>query len=110
MPTIAELTIGRRTLLAGLVAAAVLPRAALAANRPIPGWYADPEIRIFGNRYWIYRAEVADEAVSVSPLARGYGWRQRYPCTATIADTTVWISCWRSCTGRAVSPIITATA
>ncbi|KAL4873071.1 hypothetical protein BDV12DRAFT_116329 [Aspergillus spectabilis] len=26
----------------------------LAGNPVIPGWYADPEARIFNNRYWIY--------------------------------------------------------
>ena len=25
-----------------------------AANPIVPGWYADPEIRIFGKTYWIY--------------------------------------------------------
>ncbi|WP_296943981.1 glycoside hydrolase family 43 protein [uncultured Massilia sp.] len=25
-----------------------------AANPIVPGWYADPEIRIFGHKYWIY--------------------------------------------------------
>jgi len=28
--------------------------AAYAVNPAFPGWYADPEIRMFGNRYWIY--------------------------------------------------------
>lgn len=28
--------------------------AAYAANPIVPGWYADPEIRIFEGRYWIY--------------------------------------------------------
>lgn len=27
---------------------------ALAGNPVFPGWYADPEARIFNNRYWIY--------------------------------------------------------
>lgn len=28
--------------------------AAVAENPIVPGWYADPEIRVFGDRYWIY--------------------------------------------------------
>ncbi|WP_234419205.1 glycoside hydrolase family 43 protein [Sphingomonas sp. EC-HK361] len=31
-----------------------LSLAADAANPIVPGWYADPEIRIFDHRYWIY--------------------------------------------------------
>lgn len=27
---------------------------AQAANPIVPGWYADPEIRLYGNKYWIY--------------------------------------------------------
>ena len=27
---------------------------ASASNPIVPGWYADPEIRVFGGRYWIY--------------------------------------------------------
>jgi hypothetical protein len=53
----------RRTLLAGLIGpgAAVLgPGAATARNPAIPGWYADPEIRIFGGRYWIYPTTSSD--------------------------------------------------
>ena len=30
------------------------PGVALAANPIVPGWYADPEIRIFAGQYWIY--------------------------------------------------------
>lgn len=33
---------------------ALAPAAALASNPILPGWYADPEIRIFDHRYWIY--------------------------------------------------------
>ena len=50
----------RRTTLAALACAA-LPAGARARNPAIPGWYADPEIRIFGNRYWIYPTTSADE-------------------------------------------------
>ena len=53
-PIIADLRIDRRTLIAGLGASLAFPRAVLAANPAFPGWYADPEIRIFGDRYWIY--------------------------------------------------------
>lgn len=31
-----------------------LSLSAHAANPIVPGWYADPEIRIYGNRFWIY--------------------------------------------------------
>ena len=40
-----------------LAAAAV---SAQAANPVVPGWYADPEIRIFNGRYWIYPTYSAD--------------------------------------------------
>jgi beta-xylosidase len=39
---------------AAVLAAIMSPAAATAANPVIPGWYADPEIRIFDHRYWIY--------------------------------------------------------
>ena len=42
----------RRCALAAL--SSVLSIAAHAANPIVPGWYADPEIRIHGNRFWIY--------------------------------------------------------
>ncbi len=74
LPTIADGTIGRRTLLAAMGATAVLPRAALAANPPIPGWYADPEIRIFGNRYWIYPTYSADKGTP-APQSRFTPWQ-----------------------------------
>ena len=58
------ITVDRRTALAGL-ACSVLPVAAAQARNPaIPGWYADPEIRIFGGRFWIYPTVSADESVS----------------------------------------------
>lgn len=45
----------RGWLKAALVAGALLSgTAALAENPIVPGWYADPEIRVFGDRYWIY--------------------------------------------------------
>jgi beta-xylosidase len=43
--------------LAIAVAASLLmlvPGAASASNPIVPGWYADPEIRIFDHQYWIY--------------------------------------------------------
>ena len=52
--------IGRRAAsawagLAALVCTAFAPSGAARAGNPIaPGWYADPEIRIFDGRYWIY--------------------------------------------------------
>lgn len=32
----------------------LVPGAASASNPIVPGWYADPEIRIFDHQYWIY--------------------------------------------------------
>ena len=44
--------VGLKSLLLGL---ALLSGGPAAAENPIvPGWYADPEIRVFGDRYWIY--------------------------------------------------------
>lgn len=37
-----------------LAAAAAIGLPAQASNPIVPGWYADPEIRIFNNQYWIY--------------------------------------------------------
>jgi beta-xylosidase len=39
----------------------------LAPNPIVPGWYADPEIRRFGDRYWIYPTTSIDETSSPSP-------------------------------------------
>lgn len=56
----------RRTILAGL-GCSILPVAGAQARNPaIPGWYADPEIRIFGDRYWIYPTFSADESVAAA--------------------------------------------
>lgn len=44
--------VGLKSLIA---AAALLTGGAVSAENPIvAGWYADPEIRVFGDRYWIY--------------------------------------------------------
>lgn len=53
----------RRTLLAGAGCGLLAATSAWARNPAIDGWYADPEIRIFGNRYWIYPTFSADEQV-----------------------------------------------
>jgi len=47
----------RHAALIGLMAAGM---SAQAANPIVPGWYADPEIRVFGGRYWIYPTYSAD--------------------------------------------------
>lgn len=52
----------RRMLLAAM-GASVVPLPAWAKNPAIPGWYADPEIRIFGGRYWIYPTFSSDESI-----------------------------------------------
>lgn len=44
-----------RKLLTMLAAATLLGSGlAIASNPIVPGWYADPEIHVFGGRYWIY--------------------------------------------------------
>ena len=55
------MVIDRRMALAGLVGSLALPRRGWAANPVVPGWYADPEIRIFGDRYWMYPTYSADQ-------------------------------------------------
>lgn len=37
--------------------------AARASNPVVPGWYADPEIRVFAGRYWIYPTYSGDAGV-----------------------------------------------
>ncbi|WP_152600193.1 glycoside hydrolase family 43 protein [Cellvibrio mixtus] len=52
-----------------LVASAIfLSGAAFAANPIVPGWYADPEIRVFDNRYWIYPTYFAGETTPDLPV------------------------------------------
>ena len=47
---------------------------ARAFNPVFPGWYADPEIRIFGHRYWIYPTtsdvDAATRPPPLTPLQR----------------------------------------
>ncbi len=40
---------------------------AQAGNPIVPGWYADPEIRIFDQQYWIYPTLSADETTPAAP-------------------------------------------
>lgn len=48
-------TIRSSAMLAALLIASLAgPLAAAPRNPIVPGWYADPEIRRFGGRYWIY--------------------------------------------------------
>jgi beta-xylosidase len=42
------------TALLALALSGALAASAQAGNPIVPGWYADPEIRIFGKTYWIY--------------------------------------------------------
>jgi len=50
-----------------LVAAAAVALNAQAANPIVKGWYADPEIRIFGDAYWIYPTYSADDGKPARP-------------------------------------------
>ncbi len=45
-----------------------LSGAVFAANPIVPGWYADPEIRVFDNRYWIYPTYSAGETTPDLPV------------------------------------------
>lgn len=42
---------------------------AIASNPIVPGWYADPEIHVFGDRYWIYPT-YSDESGKPEPASR----------------------------------------
>ncbi len=54
--------------MAFVAGAALLSSTALRAANPIvPGWYADPEIRIFAGKYWIYPTYSDDPATPVMP-------------------------------------------
>jgi hypothetical protein len=52
--------LNRRMLLTGCGAGLLCASRGGARNPAFPGWYADPEIRIFGDRYWIYPTYSAD--------------------------------------------------
>jgi beta-xylosidase len=56
----------KRALLAAAAAAALN---AQAANPIVKGWYADPEIRLFGDTYWIYPTYSADYERPAKPTA-----------------------------------------
>jgi beta-xylosidase len=59
----------KKIAVAGLAAIASLAAVAARAENPIvPGWYADPEVRVFAGRYWIYPTYSDDDgAPDVSP-------------------------------------------
>ena len=66
----------------GLMAAGLLLAGAAGAGNPIvPGWYADPEIRVFDGRYWIYPTWSADagEREPAEPFTAGQLWQRRQP-------------------------------
>ena len=44
----------RGAVLALLAAAAILPTATALANPIFDGWYADPQIRCYGDEYWVF--------------------------------------------------------
>ena len=71
-----------RTLLTTLVAAVALCAPLAHAGNPIvPGWYADPEIRIFDHQYWIYPTYSAhDGTPDVSKtISAGQAWHAAQP-------------------------------
>lgn len=82
--------IPRRTFIGGtaaLAGAGLLPRAAHAANPIVPGWYADPEIHVIGDRYWIYCTLSEELSAPADPpglspaqreMRRGEGIRPAY--------------------------------
>lgn len=49
----------------------------LAANPIDPGWYADPEIRIFDNQFWIYPTYSAGETTPDLPVSLTESQRQQ---------------------------------
>jgi beta-xylosidase len=51
----------------GVAAALLLTGSAPAPNPVFPGWYADPEIRIFAGQYWIYPTYSDDRAGPEAP-------------------------------------------
>jgi beta-xylosidase len=52
-----------------LATAAAVALHAQAANPIVKGWYADPEIRLFGDTYWIYPTYSADYEQPARPTA-----------------------------------------
>ena len=50
-----------------VLGALALHLSAQAANPIVPGWYADPEIRIFQGKYWIYPTYSADYGKPARP-------------------------------------------
>ena len=59
LPSVHAMKISRRKFahrtLAGAAGLWLAPRLVAARGNPIfPGWYADPEVRIFENEYWVY--------------------------------------------------------
>src|SRR4051812_14125574 len=66
----------KRLLRLGMGATALLACGLATASNPIvPGWYADPEIRVFGGSYWIYptysdHAGKADVTTRFSPAQK----------------------------------------
>ena len=61
-----------------LLAALAIAMPARAANPIVPGWYADPEIRIFGHQYWIYPTYSADsgEREPAETFTPGQQWHR----------------------------------
>jgi beta-xylosidase len=52
----------RRCVTRSLILSTVIAvKSVQAANPIVPGWYADPEIRIFAGQYWIYPTYSADD-------------------------------------------------
>lgn len=87
-----------------LVVSAVTALTALAADKttsgnPVfPGWYADPEVAVFGDRYWIYptysapyREQVFMDAFSSPDLVN---WTKHARVVDTNAVKWVWRAMW----------------
>jgi beta-xylosidase len=75
--------IHQRMPLGGLSAGHASAPTTSAGNPVLPGWYADPDVRIFGDRYWIYPTYSADGDVPAEP-SRFTAWQVQQRASPTI--------------------------
>lgn len=63
---------------AAVAASFLMAAPALAGNPIVPGWYADPEIRLFAGQYWIYPTYSADygEPEPAPTFTAGQQWQR----------------------------------